>query len=341
MRLVIMRKIVGIVLPLAFAAVSLQADEHLDHLRMMIRVMSQHGPVIAQPTALGPNAVTINITAQQFQFTPSTFFVNQGDVVTINVTVPKDDGSPVGHGLLMDTYVSDGLSVLAGHTASVTFTATTAGTFGFVCTQPSCGAGHSNMFGQMVVNAAPSGPSISSVSPTTASTAGGTPITISGSGFENDATVTIGGIAAKNVLVVSSTTINATTPVGPATEEVGIAVEVKVLNPDGTTATASQAFSWFVPPLAVSSITPAAGLTRGGAIVTITGAGFTTAVVSSVTFGGVPATNVQVIDAITMQATAPAHVAGTVDVVVAVGSKSVTLPAAFTYPGPRRRAAHH
>ena len=336
-----MRKFAGVVFALAVLALPVRADEHLDHLRMMIRAMSHHGPVIPQPASIGTNAVTINITAQQFFFTPDTFSVNQGEVVTINVSVPADDGSPNGHGLLMETYVDPGFNVGKGKTISTTFTATTAGTFAFACNQSSCGSGHSDMVGQMVVNAAPSGPSITSVTPNKASTAGGTPITISGNGFENGATVTVGGIAAKNVVVVSSTTIDATTPVGPATEEVGIAVDVKVVNPDGTSATASQAFSWFVPPLAVSTITPAAGLTRGGTAVTITGAGFTTAVVSTVTFGGIPATNVRVLDAITMQATAPAHGVGTVDVVVTVGNNSVTLPAAFDYPPPRHRAVSH
>lgn len=337
-----MRKILAVAF-LAVAPLSLHADEHLDHLRMMVRAMSQHGPVVPQPTSVvGLNTVTINIKAQQFFFTPSTFSVNQGDVVTLVVSVPANDGSPVGHGVLMETYVPDGLNVPTGKTESVTFTATTAGTFAWVCTQPSCGVGHSNMFGQMVVNAAPSGPTITSISPATASTAGGTPIVISGSGFQSGATVTIGGIAAGNISVVSSTTIDAMTPIGPATEEAGVPVDVKVVNPDGTSATDPQAFTWSVPPLALTEVTPDVGLTSGGTVI-LTGAGFTTAVTSSVTFGGVPATNLQVINAITIEVTAPPHAAGTVDVVLTVGGSTVTRPHAFTFATalPRHRAVSH
>jgi hypothetical protein len=76
--------------------------------------------------------------------------------------------------------------------------------------------------------------------------------------------------------------------------------------------------------------------------VTITGAGFNSAVAQSVTFGGVAATNVHVVDAVTMKATAPPHAAGTVDVVVN-DSASVTVSNGFTYgnPPPRKRAARH
>lgn len=430
-----MRKIGAFVLVLAFAAFPLAADEtaeHLEHLRVMMRAMSSHGPVIPQPEAIGPNAVTISITARQFMFTPSTFSVNQGDVVTINVTVPGNDGSSVGHGLLMETYVEGGINVSRGTTKSVTFTATTPGTFAWVCTQPSCGNGHSSMLGQMVVNAATNpapaissvfptsgstdggttvtisgsnfqtsgtttvkfdttpaasvnvtsassmtavtpahaagtvavtvtnpdgqsavaanafsynvpGPSITAINPATGSTAGGTPMAITGSGFQNGATVTIGGLAARNVVVGSSTNITATTPVGPATEEAALPRDVTVTNPDGRSATKIGAFAYFVPPLSVITIAPVVGVIGGGTVVTITGTGFTTAVVSSVTFGGVAATNVRVLDAVTMQATAPAHAAGSVDVVVSVGNSSVVRPGAFSYQEapPRRRAVRH
>src|SRR5437660_649078 len=56
--------------------------DHIEHLRMMLAAASTHGTVIPQPEAITPNAaVTINITARSFSFTPSQFTVNQGDVV--------------------------------------------------------------------------------------------------------------------------------------------------------------------------------------------------------------------------------------------------------------------
>ena len=55
-------------------------------------------------------------------------------------------------------------------------------------------------------------PMVSSVSPNSGSTAGGTAVTITGTNFASGATVTFGGKAARNVVVVNSTTIAATTP---------------------------------------------------------------------------------------------------------------------------------
>jgi len=54
-------------------------------------------------------------------------------------------------------------------------------------------------------------PTVSSLSPATGSTYGGTAITISGTNFTGATFVTIGGIAATDVIVVSSTTITAYT----------------------------------------------------------------------------------------------------------------------------------
>ena len=55
-------------------------------------------------------------------------------------------------------------------------------------------------------------PTVSGVSPTSGTTAGGTPVTITGTGFLAGATVKLGGTAATGVNVASSTSITATTP---------------------------------------------------------------------------------------------------------------------------------
>jgi hypothetical protein len=434
-RLVIMRKLCSFVIVLTLSAFGAFADDqsdHLEHLRAMLAAMSSHGPVVPQPETIIGNAVkTFNISARQFRFdvTPSPFVVNQGDVVTLNISVPATDGASNGHGFLMDTYVPS-VAIARGQSANpITFTATTAGTFAYICTI-FCGTGHSTMGGQFIVNAAtnppPSissifptsgstaggttviisgsnfqtsgttivkfdtsnatnvnvtsptsisvvtpahaagtvavmvtnpdgqsatlasaftygGPRIDSVTPATGSTAGGTTITISGAGFLTGATVKVDGSSASNVVVVSATTITASTPVGPADASVSTPRDVVVTNPDGSSATKTGAFTYFVPTLSVISISPVAGGTGGGTTVTITGTGFTTTLSSSVTFGGVAGTNVRVIDAVTLQVTAPAHALGPVDVVVTVGASSVTKTNAFTYQlvPPRRRAVRH
>jgi heme/copper-type cytochrome/quinol oxidase subunit 2 len=189
-------------------------------------------------------------------------------------------------------------------------------------------------------------PAISSVSPNSGPTTGGTPVTITGTNFQNGATVTFGALPATDVIFVSATSITARTPLGPATQQ--LAVDVSVTNPDSTKATATGAFTYNVPALTVVSITPNTALPSGATgaaatTVTIFGAGFTTALASSVTVGGVAATNVQVIDPVTIHATVPVHAAGTGDVVVTVGGSSATLHDGFSWQNApsKRRAAKH
>jgi hypothetical protein len=73
--------------------------------------------------------------------------------------------------------------------------------------------------------------------------------------------------------------------------------------------------------LAVSGVTPDAGIAAGGTAVTITGAGFTGA--SSVKFGATAATSFAVVSDTTITAVSPAHVVGPVDI-------TVTTPAGIT-----------
>jgi len=244
-----MRKTVAIVIVLtlaAFSAMAMDEAEHLEHLRMMLAAMSTHGPVIPQPETIdAQTAQTIAISAHatpNFGFTPNSFSVNQGDVVTISLSVAANDGSLASnpaHSLIMQTYVEQPLNCKKGQTVTVTFVATTPGTFAFVCNQPSCGNGHSSMIGTMIVNAASL--AVTDVSPTAGTIAGGTQITITGLSFQNGATVTVGGSVATNVNVVSATTIAATTPA-----HVAGSVDV-IVTSGGTTVTKNSGFLYFDP----------------------------------------------------------------------------------------------
>lgn len=427
------RRLVVAVVSTLLAASAFAQHEHAlspEQLRALAASLSRHGAILPQPESVVVNATKqFTITARQFDFSPATFTVNQGDVVQLTVNVPSNDGSTVGHGIFMDTYV-DFTNIARGQSKTFQFTASTPGMFGFVCTQSSCGNGHSNMVGFMtvlaptqpaptitslnptsgsnlggtsvtitgtnfqvgatvsfggtaatsatttssttIVTTAPAHalgsvpvtvtnpdnqtvtranaftyvvppPTITSVTPSSGPTSGGTAVTITGTNFQSGATVTFGASAATNVVVVSATQITAKTPLGPANEQVGMPVNVSVTNPDGTNATKSGAFTYTVPPLAVTSVSPSTGSPSGGTQITISGAGFTTALASSVTIGGVAATNVQVIDAVTMRATTPAHAEGSANVVVTVGATSATLTNGFTYatPSPKRRAVRH
>ncbi len=59
-------------------------------------------------------------------------------------------------------------------------------------------------------------PTVTGISPATGSTLGGTPVTITGTGFTGATGVTIGGTAATGVSVTNDTTLTATTPAGTA-----------------------------------------------------------------------------------------------------------------------------
>jgi heme/copper-type cytochrome/quinol oxidase subunit 2 len=366
-----------------------------------------------------------SIVAEQFEFhvTPEPFVVNVGDVVTLTITVPGNDGSQIGHGIFLPPFVPS-INVARGQTVTRTFTVSGApDTYPFVCAQSGCGLGHSAMFGEMRVNAAvanpaptitsvspttiatnggttvsifgtnflsgatvkfdtlsatgvsfvsgtqltaiapahpagpvtvtvtnpdnqsatttisyvAAGPSIASVSPQSGPNSGGTTLTINGSGFLGGARVTIGSREAVTSSV-SDSQIVALTPLGPTNEELGVPQDVKVTNFDGTTATLPGAFTYQLAPLTISSISPNAG--GNGTAVTLRGTGFTSTLSTVVMVGGVAATGVTVVDAGTIRFTAPAHANGTVDVVVTVGSNSVTSFGGFTYaPAPPRRRA--
>ena len=96
-------------------------------------------------------------------------------------------------------------------------------------------------------------PTVTSVSPNSGSTLGGTAVTITGTNFAAGATVTFGGTAATNVVVVNSTTITATAPAGSAG-----AVTVTVTNPGAQSGSLTNGYTYAAVPTAPS------GLTAGG-----------------------------------------------------------------------------
>ncbi|MEO8054659.1 MAG: M12 family metallo-peptidase [Acidobacteriota bacterium] len=104
------------------------------------------------------------------------------------------------------------------------------------------------------------GPIVTDVAPNAGPAAGGTAVTISGTGFVSGATVTIGGVAATGVAFVNATTINATT----AAHADGV-VEVTVRNPSnqGYTATSLYTYGTGIPP--TPTPTPTATATRTAA----------------------------------------------------------------------------
>jgi hypothetical protein len=85
-------------------------------------------------------------------------------------------------------------------------------------------------------------PTITSISPISGTTAGGTSTTISGGNFLAGASVKFGGVAATNINLVNSGTISAATPAHASG-----AVNVTVTNADGQTGTLVNGFTYVAP----------------------------------------------------------------------------------------------
>lgn len=169
----------------------------------------------------------------------------------------------------------------------------------------------------------------SCLSPNTGSILGGTNVTMTGANFQTTGTttVTFDGVPATNVTVVNDTTITVTTPAHPLGT-----VDVVVTNPDLQTGTFPGAFTYIPPAPSVTNINPDTGPTAGGTNVTITGQYFEPVGTTTVTFDGVSATNVVVVNDTTITATTPAHAPGPVDVIVTnPDGQNDTLAGGFTY----------
>ena len=186
---------------------------------------------------------------------------------------------------------------------------------------------------QMVAFRTPSGgtvpPAVSSVSPNSGSTAGGTAVTITGTNFAAGATETFGGTATTNVIAVNSTTITATTPAGSAG---AVTVTVTVSGQSGSLTSGFTYVTSLAGSPTVAGVSPNSGSTAGGTAVTITGTNF--AAGATATFGGTAATKAVVVSGTQITATTPAGSAGAVTVTVTVGGQTGSLANAFTYASP-------
>ena len=167
-------------------------------------------------------------------------------------------------------------------------------------------------------------PTLSTVTPSAGKLAGGTVITLTGSGFRTGATsVTFGaGNPGATVDVTGTTTLTVKAP----SDSVGT-VTVTVTTPGGTSGAEPYTYD---PIPTLSTVTPSAGKLVGGTVITLTGSGFRTGA-TSVTFGaGNHGTTVNVTGTTTLTVKAPSHSAGTVTVTVTTpGGTSGSEP--YTY----------
>ena len=118
-------------------------------------------------------------------------------------------------------------------------------------------------------------PTLATVAPTTGPTTGGTTVNLTGTNFTTATDVFFGSDDVTSFAINSDTSITVSSPAHGAG-----GVSVTVENPGGTSG--GQPYT-FVPPPALTSLSPTSGPTLGGNPVTLTGTNFTGA--TEVTFG--------------------------------------------------------
>ncbi len=160
----------------------------------------------------------------------------------------------------------------------------------------------------------------------TGALAGGTNITITGTGFLAGATITLDAVACTNLIVVGATEITCDTPT-----HIAGAVDVVLANDDDQNATSVGAYTYINAPAITVALSPVAGPLAGANVVTITGTDFVTG--ATVTFDGVAGAAPTVVIATTITVQPAAHIAGTVNVIVTNpdGQSSASLGNTYTY----------
>ena len=192
--------------------------------------------------------------------------------------------------------------------------------FNFTANTGAARTAHISLLGQSIAvnQAAVPAPTVTSLSPTSGSTAGGTVVTITGTHFTAATAVSFGGTPAASYSVTNDTTISATTPTGA----VGTA-SVLVTNGGGTNA-ANSLYTYVAPPT-VTLVTTSLAVNAG--TVTITGTGFSsTPANNTVTFnhGAVGTVSTATTTSLTVTLTTPPTSLGSLTAIVTNTSTSLS-----------------
>lgn len=128
-------------------------------------------------------------------------------------------------------------------------------------------------------------PTVTSLTPNTGTTEGGQAITLAGSNFTGTTGVTIGGVAATDLVIVSDTSITATTPAHAAG-----AVDVVATNSYGP-GTRTNGYTYVAPTVTIAPASGALPTATGGLVYsqTFTASGATASYSYAVTSGSLPA----------------------------------------------------
>ncbi|MGO9456944.1 MAG: IPT/TIG domain-containing protein, partial [Acidimicrobiales bacterium] len=282
---------------------------------------------ITKPHVAGTVKVKVTTAGGTATSTGSYRFVTPPTITSFSpATGPIDGGTAV-------TIVGTGF----GGASKVQFGTTTAASYRVTSTTQITAFTHAHAAGAVNVSVTTLGgqvtsvrtfdflstPKIISITPTSGSTSGGTTVTIEGADLDAVRSVSFGGSAATTIREYSSTKIVVKDP-AHAAGTVTVAVTTS-----GGSATEPAAFAYVVPKPTISAVDPDEGLTTGGTVVTIGGQFLNTA--TSVTFGTVPGTSIQVVSPTDLKVKTPAHVPGRVTVKVTTSNGTATKLTAFSF----------
>jgi glucose/arabinose dehydrogenase len=297
------------------------------HAAGAVNVMVTNTDAQSATLAGGYTYSTTNPAPTVTSITPNSGTINGATAVTIRGT-----GFLAGATVKLGGTSATGMTVVNSTTIAATTPAHAPGATSVVVTNTDAKTGTLNngytFTGPPPPNPAPT---VTSITPNSGTTNGGTAVTIAGTGFLTGATVKMGGSSATVLAVVNSTLITATAPAHTAGT-----VDVVVTNTDTKTGTLTSGYTYTTAPNpapTVTAINPTTGVSTGGTTVSITGTGFLAG--ASVSFGGIAATGVALVNSTTISASTPAHAAGAVNVVVTnTDAKSGTLTNGYTYTTP-------
>ena len=166
-------------------------------------------------------------------------------------------------------------------------------------------------------------PTVTTISPESGPVTGGTLVTFYGTNLTDFTQVTFGGAEATILSATTGTTMIVSTPAHDA----GL-VDVQLVRP-GQYKTLLKRFTYHATEPAITSLSPTAGSTAGGTEVTISGVNLSG--VTSVMFGDTAGTTITDTTASSVTVTAPAHVAGPVDISLTATNGTATKTDGFTY----------
>jgi alpha-tubulin suppressor-like RCC1 family protein len=171
-------------------------------------------------------------------------------------------------------------------------------------------------------------PTVSKLSAKGGSAAGGTSVTITGTGLSSVTSVNFGSAVSTEVTIHSATSLTVISPVGTG------GTALVTVTSGGGTSVASSKFKFKYTPV-VSAVSPNSGLPAGGETVTVSGFGFAPGTTeSSFKFGKKAATAVNCMSGTSCTMKVPAQAAATVNVIATVGKAKSPVNApgdSFTY----------